>query len=318
MTTDRYLYAGHSLTLGVDGRRPVGQLEGDECCPDPLCIPLCDTACSFVDLLPTGPMWDRPKEVIKLKLSGGGDLDPCAPLPDCAPEEDCPSIAYYAMYGARVMTDMVTTILWPAVRESNPFTAVNSLDDWLDRLGWEDCYRQHCRSVYASELSPFEREGRCGPFFCDPAYPRDLECALKYGIVRALVRLQRGIIKNLDGINWVIAPLGAEINPRRPYPYDVRRFLEGECGEEVAEEGPPCFCEDVELEICAVGDTIPGCPSLSSQCGGDPPAPVNNAFYYQCGNDETETIIYPGVIAAECIVRSILVRKCPNIVFRCE
>jgi len=311
MTTDAILYPG-PLLLGVDGNRPSHNLSSDECCPDPLCVPFCSTACSFIDILPTGPMWDRQKIEATARLQEGGDYDPCA-IPVCIAVEDCPSMVSYAVYGARVLHDMISNILWPSIREVNPATAVTTLDDWLDRMGWEDCYRQHCRSLFISELSPYVFEDGCGPAYCEQNFPLDFECALKYNILQALTRASRGVIKNLDGLNWIIAPLGAVVRPLTPYPDYVQNYLDGNCEEE--DEGPPCYCEETTLEICNVGMTLAACPSPNEQCGKTTRT-VAAVQRYTCG-PEIDVMLFPAVIAAECIVRSILNKKCPNIIFRC-
>lgn len=304
LETARLHYPREVLTLGVDGYTPHNKaILNDGCCPDPLCIPFCSTACSFVDLLPTGPMWDFQKREALRCLEGCGE--------DCG-DDDCPSMAKYAIYGARVLHRLVQTTLWPAIRESNPATAVTTLDDWLDRYGWQDCYRTCCRSEYLAMFSPYETESVCGGTrYCPTNFSEEFECALKYAILQALVRLQRGVIKNLDGINWVIAPLGAVVSPRQPWPQDVADYLGGDC--EVEDGGPPCFCGEAQFEICNSVDTLPGCPIEACLTS---PTTVPALQSYQC-EDEPAVFLYPGVVAAECIVRSMLNNKAPTVLRRC-
>lgn len=311
MSTDSLLYPGN-LVLGVDGFRAAYELAGDGCCPDPLCLSFCSTVCAFVDILPSGPMWDHDKAEVLNQYQTNPEYNFCV-IPDCIEIEPCRSMVTYSIYGARLLHDMVSNILWPSIREANPATVVSTLDDWLDRMGWEDCYRQYCRPIYMAELSPYLFDDGCGPAFCEAPYSNDFECALKHAILQSLTRASRGIIKNLDGINWVIAPLGAVLRPRTPYPGYVQDYLDGDCAL-APDEGPPCYCQEVTLEICNVGETLPRCPEVGDQCGK-----VNRTIparqRYACG--EVELMIYPAVIAAECIVRSILTKKCPNIIFRC-
>lgn len=310
MSTDAMLYPHRRLKLGVDGMRPTGTVASDGCCADPLCIPLCDSICSFLDVLPDGPMWDRNKQIARQVLTQGGSITGCDTL--CVVEPDCPSMISYAAYAGHVLHDMLSNILWPSIREASPYTSVTTLDDWIARLGWEDCYRQNCNTTYRGLLSPYEFLGECGPTYCEPSFSKDVECALKYAIVVSLTRARRGFIKNLDGFNWVIEPLGSVLRPRQPYSSNVLQFLRGECDEtEVA----PCFCENVLLEICNTSDTLPGCPDLQSQCGKTTTTVAAQQSYSCPGRPTIQ--LYPGVIAAECIVRSFMPRKCPNILYIC-
>jgi hypothetical protein len=298
----RIRYPAGKISLGVDGFVPHSVAQrNDGCCPDPLCVPFCSTACAFVDLLPTGPMWD------------GQKMDAVRHISECGSEEtqSCPTMASYAVYAARVLHDLIDTAIWPAVRESSPQTAVTTIGDWLERFGWQDCFRSSCRSQYMAIFSPYERIGDCGSYYCPTNFDEDFECALQHAILMSLVRMQRGVIKNLDGINWVIAPLGAVVSPVRPWPETVQNVLNGACD---PDEIDTCFCDVANLQCCNTGNELPGCPSLI--CGGSSP-PVAAAQPYACG-DEDPVILYPGVIAAECIVRALLTRKCPNILFQCQ
>lgn len=305
MSTAAFQFPGQALTNGADGFLPTGLVSADNCCPDPLCIPLCDTLCAFVDLLPSGPMWDFQKQAAKRAVGEAANCEP--PYGNV-----CATMASYAIYAGTVLNDMVQTILWPTIRESNPLTAVDTQDDWLDRFGWVDCYKQNCRAIDLAELTPYEYRGNCGPIYCPTEFGDAFDCALKFAILSALVRLQRGFLKNLDGLNWVIEPLGAQVSPVVPYPQEYLDYVSGQC----TQDEPPCFCDEVQLQICPTSDTLPGCPSLDSNCGGVNP-PVAAAQQYTCGDPPVTVTLYPGVIAAECLVRSILTRKCPNIIYNC-
>lgn len=310
MSTDALLYPAVDLKLGVDGYRPNFKMPATDCCPDPLCVPACDVICSFIDILPTGPMWDRAKDAARRYFSGGGDYDPCNVV---CPEAPCLTLVNYAVYGGALLHDMVSNIIWPPIRESKPNTATTTIDDWLDRFGWSDCYRSFCSSSYALALSPYTTLGTCGPEYHPTNYPDDFECALKHAILLSLRRAQRGVIKNLDGINWVIAPLGAIMRPRMPWPDGVAAMLAGTCE---TPDGAECWCDEAEFELCNDGETLPSCPDLRIPCGQE--RGVVSAVQEYRKTDGTLLAIYPAVIAAECIVRSILTRKCPNIIFRCE
>lgn len=314
MSTDTALHVGYDLTLGLDGNRAVGSVADDGCCSDPLCVDYCKLACSFVNILPNGPMWDTQKQKALDAIVGGGDYNPCEPYVCPIPDKECVTMATYAVYGARVLHDMVFNILKPSVSEASPYSASATLDDWLERYGWEDCYRSHCRSAYAGVLSPYERDiGGC-TVFCETNFSSDFECALKHNILRSLVRAQRGVIKNLDGLNWIIAPLGAVLTER--VNDEVQSYLDRtEPCEEEATEGKPCWCNEVEFEICNSGERINVCPKPNDDCVGTQ-ATILARRTYTCEGETQE--LYPGVIAAECIVRSLLVKQCPNIIFRCD
>jgi hypothetical protein len=300
------LYPDLDLRLGADGEVPAGALSDDGCCGDALCVPFCATACSFLDLLPSGPLWDLQKAEAVQALTAG-DGEPCDP--DGYEPKDCPSMADYAVYGARVLHEMVQTILWPVIREASPVTAHSSVDDWLERFAWEDCYRQIC--TFAGQGAPYSYLGACGPTLCPPEFTTEFEEALKHAIIVSLNRARHGVIKNLAGINWVIAPLGAAVAPRMPWPTDVQALVNGDC----QQDDPPCFCDEAALEICQTSELFPAAPGPRSHC--EPPAaPLSASQVFIC--DGEERLVYPGVIAADCIVRSLLTRKCPSILTRCE
>jgi hypothetical protein len=200
---------------------------------------------------------------------------------------------------------MVHTALWPAFRESNPATAITTLDDHLARMQWQDCYTEHCRTVLGSELTPYEIWTNCGPMFCPPDFPPELEAAVKRGIATALARSNMGVIKNLCGLNWIIEPLGASIRPiytPQPTPpiYD-------ECAS---------MCEDIMFEVCPTSEWI---DSVGSEdvCG-EGPEKISAVWDRGCdkpaGLPET---IWPGVLAAECIVRSMMPPTCTSYIKSC-
>lgn len=319
MSTDAIFYGDDvTLTLGVNGNVPraTDELETDGCCADPLCLDFCNVACAFTELLPIGPMWDCTRDAALSHFTTGGTYDPGNPYQCPLPELTCPSMALYAIYGARVLTDMVSSILAPAIQEAYPATANNTLDDWLERYDWNDCYASICRSVALDGLSPYENdEDACDNGYCAPEYNVEFERALKHNILQALVRAQKGVIKNLDGLNWIIAPLGAQLRPVAPFPDYIIAHQEGNCDtDELAT--PPCGCDDLQLEICPNAERLAGCPTTGAICGtavGTVPA----LQVYDCGGTRDAQNLYPGVLAAECILRSLLNRRCPSILNRC-
>lgn len=308
MTTDAMRYPGQTLVLGVDGRRAVAALEGDGCCSDPLCVSEEVLGCSLLDLLPTGPMWDIQKQRARDAIVANGGA-----IPDCDTEHQIEtSMVSYSLYLARVLSDLVDQVIAPSVAESSPHSAVTTLDDWLERLGWVDCYRSACRSPYLAQFSPYEQETECGTAYIAPEFPAEFERAMKWALVQSLSRARRGVIKNLDGINWVIEPLGVQVRPLQPYPPLVQDYLDDPGTDlssgDTVEECRACFCEDVEFEVYRTTETLPKAPTEYCQTGA--PDTVAAAQEY---NGET---LYPAAIASECLIRAMLPRTCPNIIHR--
>ena len=228
--------------LTSDGCQPVAEIDDPSCCPPPLCgNDLCCTFVAFMNLLPSGPLWDYWKAAaISYFESDPDDPSQCPLLQD----PRCPSLVLHAIYTVLKLRTVVHGALWPALRESNPVTAITTLDFHLSRMQWEDCYSQHCREVLTDELTPLEVWTECGPMFCPPDYPPELENALKHNVAVALTRANMGVIKNLCGINWIIEPLGAELKPIYVYTSDN-----------------PCalLCTDnPQFEICNSRDWIEG------------------------------------------------------------
>lgn len=301
MSTDYLYYPGQTLKLGVDGMVPFAPPTNDDCCAYTLCMSEEQAACSFLDLLPTGPLWDGTKTKVRQQIIDAGGIPPEG--------FDCASMVTYAAYLGLVLKDIVDSTIGVSIRESEAYTAVN-YDAFLARLNWQDCYRSACRSAYLAQFSPYELlDPECKTSeYCPTAFPVAFENALKHAIIVSLTRAQRGFIHNLDGINWVIAPLGAVLQAG-PYPDDVQECLDN---------GAPCtdcYCEEATFTICNVGNTIPGAPTVASFCGNEPPA-VAARHHYTCGG--ADIYLYPAVIAAECIVRAYLPAKCPNILYRCD
>lgn len=288
------------FVLGADGLQETVALEDGACCPD-LCPDLCSMICSFVQLLPNGPMWDRRKAEVMSFYKQGNAQNVCE-VTCPAPPPPCHSVVDYAAYLGRVTYYAINTAVWPALRESEPETSVTNLDDWLVRLGWEDCFGALCRSTLFGQISPFSVMTDCGPVQCDIPTPIPLQCALKHNIVRSLVRLQSAGVKNMDVINWIIEPLDSIIEPRHD-----------------ASQDQPC-CKKIEITIRPINKFVQACPP--EQCGITTQSTVSAVLR---PNDATACgtffaglpeEIYPATVAAECIVRSILKSNCPNVLFR--
>ena len=286
--------------LGADGCVPFMVPEEDGCCPPPLCgNDLCCTFVAFFNLLPSGPMWDYWKAAAISYFERNENADECPLVKD----PDCPSLILHAIYTVLRLRNVVHNALWPAFRESNPATAVTTLDAHLARLHWEDCYRQHCRSVLLGELTPYEIWTECGPVFCEVDFPPELEAAVKKGIVTALTRANMGVIKNLCTLNWIIEPLGAKIVPIYP-PSAPDQSLPDECD--------PYDSSNVAFQIIHSQDWLEGVGSGDICELNQPPDRVPGMWDRACNKPAgLPDQIWPGVLAAECIVRSMMPSNCP-------
>jgi hypothetical protein len=120
-----------------------------------------------------------------------------------------------------------------------------------------------------------------------------------------------GVIKNLCGINWIIEPLGAMIQPRN---LETAVFPDPE-----TMGGCDSLCPDkVEFEILPISDYLPGCID-TSVCDPTPVRPLVQAYKERnwCNSPAgLPAVIWPGVLAAECIVRSLMPTTCPNNIYR--
>lgn len=293
----------------------IGEISGGACCPPDICnLDPCDLMCTMIGLLPNGPLWDRAKQERIARYQTdcyGGACDPNEP--------ECSSLVDFAIYSGLRVYNLINDALWPAIRESNPATAVETLDSWLERFGWEGCFENACRDPRLGRGSPYECDIPCSPLVI-PNIPNDLLCAVKRGIVLALQRLQMQPIKNLCGINWVIAPLGAVLRPYQP-----------ECtigGMTMIEQADEC-CNGMRWELCNEGDMIEACPGL--QCAEQREQRMVSAYIvsprleYNVQQDTCVATgdpirIFPGVLAAHCIALSMMptgdclppIRRCPE------
>lgn len=198
---------------GIDGRLPVGEIPSDGCCPPNLCsISAESIACGAIELLPSGPLWDKSKELARA-CKGNCD-DACNELGEGDPgteQQACASLVLHSIYSASKLYYYIKQALWPAVRESDPYTAWSTMDEWLDRLGWADCYNTFCRDKYLGEITPYEIMGECGLQFCPPTFSEELSRLYKRGVIVALHRMRLGFIPNLASLNFILSSLYSEL-----------------------------------------------------------------------------------------------------------
>lgn len=262
------------------------------CCSPQICeITPSMLVCNFVNLLPTGPLWDRAKrKVVSHYMACAQDPAP----PPCPFDDDaCSSIVSHSVYTALRLYDLLYGSVWPALRESDPTTAFTTMDDWLDRMKWADCFYGLCRDPDLGALSPVEFAGNCYTYYCDVQADVDLQNAVKHGIILALHRLQMGIFARLDDINFVIEPLGARL--------DVALDAVGDC--------------PLEFDLRPTSQFLPGWQVMA--CESTTASPVQAWFDPNgCEYRGLPTRIWPGLMAAECIVRSVLQRNQGTIINR--
>lgn len=286
------------LHRGIDGSVPIGTLPPTGCCPPSVCELSVDALkCTMVSLLPNGPLWDKSKEA-------GYVCDTnCTPVcPDGKGDEEelCGSLVAHAVYTARKLYYFIQNAIWPALRESRPETAFDTLDDWLDRLGWIDCYNSYCRSADLGEMTPYEILGPCGPEYCPPQFSKDLALVYKRGIVMALWRLRNGIIPNLDSINFILEPLYSRLELDSGYGTPgVAKCLILRNTQTTAPVIIKEPCPETPETILAAKKTVRLWLSpADGLCAGSPQR------------------VYPLTLAAHCIVRSLLPTCCNICIIR--
>src|SRR5207244_9658331 len=129
----------------------------------------------------------------------------------------------------------------------------------------------------------------------------------KKAIVISLTRAQMGVIRNLCGLNWIIEPLGAQLSPVFSDPVIDDSPCASECAEPTAFEVAPSRDWLDGVAPCDICEMREGPPRVQA--------------YWDRGCDRPAGLpdrIWPGVLSAECIVRSMLPPTCPsNITHAC-
>ena len=355
---------------GIDGKALSVTLIGADCCPvSPCAIDDAGFICDFIDqALPSGPAWDNAKlaqyDFVR---------DTCANGMACPPPS-CSNLVSYASYSAARTLLHTRMALWPSVREANPFTAWTARQNYIDMWGYKDCFLDPNRSNDLGLLTPYEiaTPANCevvGPLqgiptgarpaataartLVPPVVPQNLQDAIMSALVMALARRALGPVPTIDVINFVIAPLGAQlvVDPPRDVYAEIDQRIAGAClppaslqqgigsadpvyagyeqfcscgtctGGTVSEayeaqgsspvSGCCVYSIPVNIEICPTGDTIlaaaqMGCPTLAplpDAC--DLPSATVQSYIANC-DPSLPWRVYPGVLAAECIARSML------------
>lgn len=269
----------NTLYPGIDGMSPKGELVSDQCCPPSFCdIAPCQIVSSFIGLLPSGPLWDRPKYEATMIMQRSGDCTICW---DC---DHCPTMVDYAVNVGQRLVYLLNNALWPAIRESNPYTAYSSTSEWLERFNWQDCFKGNCRPAILGETTPIEYLDECGPVQVDIRYTPKYQRAYESALIKSLQRMQMGIIKNLASINFVIEPLKARVVP--------------------VDDLDGCALDEICLQIEKTSDYFDNV--AAGPCEKPEPFVAYIDRDIMQLDSRLPKYIWPGHMAAECIVRSLL------------
>lgn len=268
----------------LDGKQILGVIPSDRCCPPALCnIDPCDFICSFIAYLPRGPLWDYWKALrIQQIRDNSGDCD----LTSDQMDNPCLTIIDHAVYTAKKLLLILQGPLQTAIWESDPLTAFNTRQLWLDNFGYVDCFESLVVSKYIEFPNPyqalcaptqpyepcpaddasFQMSGTIGsnpnPLVniveeVKAACPSNLLLATQYGILAALSRLQFGIVRTEDNINFILAPLGAKVTFSYPHDWNADTCAM-ECNQMSADyqyAGDNCPCGDPVQDFCVmIGD----------------------------------------------------------------
>jgi hypothetical protein len=215
------------LKYGLDGLAPCKILEDKECCTWDLClIDVCGFVCNFLNYLPSGLMWDKPKE-----MAVNNVITECSTI--CPPKR-CSTLVDHARYTAMKTLLFLEKFVMPIQKETNPITAYHSIDDWLDKYGWNEicgryCYSKQthfkhhvsvlCLRQICPEITRYNQmAGNAFALTKTPVrfeYPKEINEIVKRGVLIALSRLSLNPILNLDSINFALSGLGVELRTKK-------------------------------------------------------------------------------------------------------
>lgn len=263
------------MVPGIDGLMPFAELPPSGCCPpDPCTVTAESVACNFINLLPSGPLWDEAK--LRGISCGGWCTTACR-------TEDCGHMVNYAAFTGRRLHAMLQENLWPSLREANIYTAYETLDEWLDRLRWRDCYMSTCRVQDEAGLMPYEVLGPQGPRYCPPTFTPELAILYKRGVAIALQRMRLKPVRNIAAINFIFEYLHTTVSyERRGAGYCLIVAPNADQAEEFLM--PKCPRDEDAAQKMVTLFLSPG----NGLCAGGP------------------SRVYPMTLAAFCIVKALL------------
>lgn len=272
------------IVNGIDGPVETWNPDWVACCPPSVCeVTPQSLVCNFINLLPSGPLWDEAKFA--------GTTCPTWCDTGC-PDDQCGSMVSYAAFIGRRLHSAIADTLWPSLRESSPYTAYDTLDEWLERYAWRDCYMGTCRLATLGEQTPYEILGECGVTFCPPDFAPELELLYKRGVVIALHRMRMRPARNLAAINFILESLYSELVPDpnfNPFEPGAKQCLVLQPTADYAEAVLPTPCPRTDQTESDANKMVklyatPG----NGVCAGAPPR------------------VYPLTLAAHCIVLSLM------------
>jgi hypothetical protein len=349
------------MIAGIDGYQTVGVPADGGCCPPSLCnINATDFICSFMAYMPSGPLWDFWKRFRSDQMRASGDI---CNLTGCVEAPACLTIIDHAIYTAKKLLSILQNPLQTAIWESNPLTAFITRQNWLTTFGWEDCfegpsinaklgfptpYQAVCNKLASAALCAFDTTlYQMSPSIENPnpiidiellvkaACPPALTLAVQYATLLSLKRLQLGIIKNQEGINFILAPLGAQISMVITDPLigciqDCGPQMSGtpdncvmvdDCSQMTGTQACQPYRPCVNVVLSNIGETLNGGPGitepLTCSTAKNAPAQIPASYTFpgvtmpvtrDCPPDTIagNGTIWPGMMAAECILLSIL------------
>ena len=331
----------------IDGQQICTVLPPSGCCPPSICnLNLTAFVCSFLAYMPKGPLWDYWKR-IKVEQLNSGVIDPYLETENPA----CLTLIDHAFYTAkklfRILTGPLQTVIW----ESNPLTAFVTRQYWLDLFGWSDCfsgpsanvklgfptpYQAVCNALLPTGLCPppTEYAQMSGNSAGIPNPIRDIEetvkkrctapltLAVQYAILVAIKRWQLGVIKNQDGINFILEPLGAKITVTNTGVLPAcQPVMEHDCNQMLGNAYCSPYRPAMVIDLFSTETTLPGGPGIteSLSCSNiqQPLTKIPASYVFpgvimpvtkDCppGTIAGGGTIWPGLLAAECILVAIL------------
>lgn len=336
----------------LDGYQIPGVPADQGCCPPSLCnINYCDFICSFMAYMPSGPLWDFWKRFRADQMREYGDI--CG-MPGCEEIPACLTIIDHAIYTAKKLLAILQDPLQTSIWESNPLTAFITREYWLSSFGWEDCfqgpstnaelgfptpYQAVCNKLLPQSLCAFDTTlyqmtgtggGNPNPIvnieaLVKAACPAPLVLATQYAILIALKRMQLGVIRNIEGINFILAPLGCAISLVMPDQTDCppreQCVMVNDCNQMTGSADCAPYQPCINVVLQNLGDTINGGPGITEPytCENFNQAkiPIAASYHFEgvvmptteyCpdGTIAGEAQIWPALMAASCILISLL------------
>lgn len=337
----------------IDGPAICTVIPPNNCCPPTICnLEIISFICSFFAYLPKGPLWDYWRRLRVEQLAAANEDDLAYPLVTDQQTENanCLTIINYAECTARNLFYILRNPFITIVFESDPTTAFYTRQKWLDDYGWNDCfsgpsaspqlgfptpYQAVCNALLPPSLcpSPDEYSQMTGTgdisnpiidieTFVKAACPPDLQAAVEHAILVSMKRNEIGVIKNADGINFILAPLKSSITiVNSGNVKDCQEVMVGDCNQMMGNEPCVIYRPTLHIKLSHFQDTIDAGPGITEPLTCDniqnQPTQIPISYYFNgiimpettdCppGTLRGNGVICPALMAAECILTAIL------------